>query len=170
MSLNSNSNSNIIEIYADYIYYVIIGEKKSIEHVIDVLTAEKVETYVEYLCLKASVPIAKHNENIERCKQIEIQLDPIVEEAHACAYSSHDLENSYMIVCLKIIENNYILTFPRYIMVEGDDPQKGLITEFSRLSKNKLTTLLSQSIMLYNDIVIGSKQDTMLYISALKNK
>jgi len=161
-------NSNIIEVYADFIYYVIIGEKKSVDYIKNILSSEKVETYVEYLCLKASVPIAKHRENIEKYKQIEVQLDPIVEEAHACAYSSCDMKNSFMIVCLKIIENNYILTFPRYVMVDGDDPEKGLINEFSRLSKNKLTALLASTIRPYD--VIGSNKDTILYLSILKSK
>lgn len=161
-------NTNIIEIYADYIYYIIIGEKKMVNNIMTILANEKVDNYVEYISVKANVPLAIHKENIEKLKNIVITLDPIVEEAHAKAYSLCDMKTAYMMLYLKKIDNKYILTFPRYIMVDGDDPEKGIINEFSRLSNNKITHLLENTISLHD--IIGIKKDTLLYMSILKSQ
>lgn len=168
MGGKNNKNNNIIEVYADNIYYAIVGSKSEIDNVINILRTEKVESYVEYMALKTNIPLAKHKEKIEHHKQTEISLDPIVEEAHACAHSCFNSKSSYMIVCLKIIENHYILTFPRYIMVDGDDPEKGLIDEFNRLSRNKLNKIVRSTIRPYD--IIGRNRDAILYISVLSDQ
>ena len=168
MRLGNPRKNNIIEVDAEYIYYVIIGDKEQVDKVISILKEEKVDNYVEYLCLRAIMPIAKHKENIEFERHISLKMDNIVEESQACAYSCNNSRNAYMLVCLKMIDDQYILTFPRYIYVYGNDPQKGLMNEFSRLSKNRLNTLLTSTIKPFD--VIGSKKDTILYVSVLNKQ
>ena len=166
--MGGKKNKNVIEVYADYIYYAMVGDKEEIDRIVNILRTEKVENYVEYMSLKTSIPLAKHKDKIEQHKQTEIKLDPIVEEAQAHAHTCYNSNNSYMLICLKMIENNYILTFPRYIMVDGDDPEKGLINEFSRLSKNKLENIIRSTIRPFD--IIGTNKDAILYVSVLSRK
>jgi hypothetical protein len=161
-------NKNVIEVYADYIYYVPIGDKEKIDYIRDTLVAADVEKYVEYLSLKTMIPLACHKEVLERKRCRSIKLDPIVEEAQAHAFAHHDAHDSYMLACLKFIDNSYILTSPRFVMVDGNDPEKGLNKEFSRLSKHKLDAMLANTIKPI--AIIGSKKDAILYVSKLTNK
>ena len=160
-------NSNIIEVYADYIYYLPIGDKEKIDYIKNTLVNADVEKYVEYLSLRTMVPLAYHKEILEKKKSFSIRLDPIVEEAQAYAFAHYDLRDSYMLVCLKFIDNSYILTPPRFVMIDGNDPEKGLMKEFSRLSKQKLDPMLINTIKPI--AIIGSKKDAILYISKLTN-
>lgn len=159
------SDKNVIEIYADFIYYVILGDKEEVDDVARILNKNKADDYVEYISLKSSIPLAKHKEKLEKHKHKLIELDAIVEQAQAYSYTCYDTKNCYMLICLKIINGELILTFPRYIMLDGDDPEKGLLNEFARLSANKLNEKLSSSIRPLD--VIGTNNDVILYVSVL---
>lgn len=167
MGGKKKGDKNIIEIYADFIYYVIIGDKEEIDDTVKILNKNRADDYIEYLSLKSSVPLAKHKEKLEKQKNSSINLDPIVEEAQAYSYTCYDTKTCHMLVCLKLIDNEYILTFPRYIMIDGDDPEKGLLNEFARLSANKLNNKLASTIRPLD--VIGSNNDVILYVSVLTN-
>lgn len=161
-------NKNVIEVYADFIYYIPVGDKEKIDLIRDTLKDADVEKYVEYLSLKTIIPLAYQKELLEEKRKHPIRLDPIVEEAQARTFAHHDVRDSYMLICLKYIDNSYILTPPRFVMIDGNDPEKGLIKEFSRLSKQKLDSILSGTIKPI--AIIGLKKDTILYVSKLTNK
>lgn len=160
-------NKNVIEVYADFIYHVPIGDKNKIEQIKDILTDANVEKYIEYLSLKSIIPLASHKEILEKKRNQVIRLDPIVEEAQAHVFAYYDIPDSYMLVQLKYIDDSYILTFPRFVMIDGNNPQKGLLKEFSRLSKHRLDAILYNTVKLI--AVIGSKKDSVLYVSKLTN-
>ena len=161
-------NTNVIEIYADYIYYIPLGEKDKIDQIKEILTIAGIDKYVEYFSVRTIVPLATFKECLERQRDLLIKLDPVVEEAQAHAYASYDSHKSYMLVCLKCIDGAYILTPPRYVMIDGNDPEKGLIKEFSRLSNKKLDHILINTIKPV--AIISKNRDTLLYISILANK
>lgn len=161
-------NKNVIEVYADYIYYIPIGDKDKIDYIKNILTETAVDKYVEYLSLKTIIPLAHHKEILEKQKQYVIQLDPIVEEAQAYAFSHYDIHCSYMLICLKYIDGCYILIPPKFLIIDGNNPEKGLAKELSRLSDRKLDDLLANTIKPI--AIIGPRKDTVLYISKLTNK
>src|ERR1700739_4887917 len=97
-------NKQVVEVYADFIYYTPIGDKERIDHIRDTLTAENVEKYVEYFSFRTIIPLAVHKDILEKRRKLMIKLDPVVEEAQAYAYSNHDTRDSYMLVCLKFID------------------------------------------------------------------
>jgi len=158
-------NKQVVEVYADYIYYAIIGTKERIDHTKNILKNANIEKYVEYYSLKTIIPLAIHKEILEQRKNLSIRLDTVVEEAQAHAFANYDSRESYMLVCLKIIDGSHILTFPRYVMVDGNDPEKGLIKEFSRLSNRKLDAILFNTIKPV--AIINKDRDTILYVSKL---
>lgn len=158
-------NSNVIEVYADYIYYLPVGDKEKIDYIKNILVSAGVEKYVEYLSLRTMVPLACHKEILEKKRELSIRLDPVVEEAQAYAFAHYDMRDSYMLVCLKFIDNGYILTPPRFVMIDGNDPEKGLMKEFSRLSKQRLDSVLINTIKPI--AIIGAKRDAILYVSKL---
>ncbi|AYV83601.1 MAG: hypothetical protein Hyperionvirus9_18 [Hyperionvirus sp.] len=161
-------NTNVIEVYADYIYYIPVGDKDRIDFIRDTLTAAGIEKYVEYFSVKTIVPIAFYKEMLEHHRKLIIKLDPVVEEAQAHAYASYESNNSYMLICLKSIDDVYVLTPPRYVMVDGNDPEKGLVKEFSRLSNRKLDIMLANTIK--PAAIISKNKDTILYISKFTSR
>lgn len=161
-------NSNIIEDNTDYIYYLPVGNKDKIDFIKNTLVNANVEKYVEYLCLKTIIPLASHKEILEINRSISIILDPIAEEAQAHAFAYYDLYDSHMLICLKSVENGYILTPYRLIMTDGNNPEKRLMKEFSRLSKQKLDSILLNTIKPV--AIIGPKKNALLYVSKLTDK
>lgn len=156
-------NNNVIEVYADYIYYLPIGNKEKIDFIKNTLLNANVESHIEYLCLETIIPLASHKDILEKSRSISIKLDYIVEEAQAYAFAHYELRDSYMLICLKATDNRYILTPPRFILMDGDDPKKGLQKEFSRLSKQKLDHMIENTIKPI--AIIGKKKDTLLFVS-----
>jgi hypothetical protein len=162
------NDSNIIEIYADYIYYAIAGDKENIDELANLLNKTNIENYIEYFSFKTIVPLAKQKSILEKNKKINIKLETIVEEAQAHTYYNYTFSDSYILVCLKKINNKYILTFPRFIMVDGDNPERGLIDEFKRLTNNKLNPMVENTIKPI--AIMGKNKNTVLYFSYLTNK
>ena len=158
-------NKQIVEVFADQIYYIPVGDKERIDYIKKILTDANVEKYVEYLSVRTMCPLAVQRDLLEKRRGFSIRLDPVVEEAQAYAYASHETPSSHMLLCLKLVDGNYILTPPRYVMVDGDDPEKGLSKEFSRLSHHKLDSILQNTIKPI--ALISRHKDTILYVSRL---
>lgn len=171
-------NDKILEI--DLIYYAIIGTKYEIDNTALILSNANIDNYVNYLSLKTSIPLMNHKELLENKLKKNIKLDSIVEEVHAYAYSCHNAKNSHMIVCLKTIDNQLVMTFPRYVMNDNsdnsnnsnndnnsdctDDPVNSIRMEFARLSRNKLRLPIKAHS------VFGDNNEILLYVSIIDKK
>lgn len=165
------TNKNIIEVYADYIYYGIIGDKQKIEHVKNILTESQRKTpnnQIEYYNLKTIIPLVLYKECIEKYKNIQIKLDPLVEEAQANLFASLNSPSSYMLVVLRNNNGEYVLEYPKYQISEDKDPELMIEKEFSNLSNKQLDKLLSKTIKPI--AILGPNRDVILYTSKLVTK
>jgi len=160
-------NKNVIEIYVDYIYYIPVGEKNKIDEMRKILSETNDDENIEYYSLKTIIPLANYREIFEKKKKCSIYLDPIVEEAQAHAFSHYSETESHMLVCLKKNDEKSYLVPHKFHMSDGDDPEKEVVKEFSKITSGKIDKSYLHNIKPI--AVIGSNKDVILYSSKILN-
>ena len=135
----SNKNTNIIEIIAEYIYLVIIGDKATLKNFAINLKKNINNNDVNFIITRLDIPILFEYDNITQNTKKILKLDNSIESAQSYAYAQesfiltkekkitnkkHNNKDNYM---LMMIEND-ILRFPKIDLVE-EDPEKKSSTD-----------------------------------------
>jgi hypothetical protein len=130
----SNKNTNIIEIIAEYIYLVIIGDKATLKNFAINLKKNINNNDINFIITRLDIPILFEYDNITQNTKKILKLDNSIESAQSYAYAQesfiltkekkitnkkHNNKDNYM---LMMIEND-ILRFPKIDLVE-EDPEK----------------------------------------------
>jgi hypothetical protein len=136
-----NEKNNIIEIIADYIYFVITGEKKELEEL--KLKLEEHDSESKYLICRLDIPISFRFNKIQKLHNQKLTIDMGIESAQSYALAQEqfifykfmnkkkidlhvdDLKPKYML--MQVNEN--ILRFPKLELNDEDEPEK-LIMEW----------------------------------------
>jgi hypothetical protein len=170
--MNGENNINIIEITADYLYIIILGDKSSIDELIyDMQSNDKIED-VQYISVKIDNPSANKcdelikniildDNNIKSFKNII--LDDGIETAQCYTYAEGYNNQLYMLMILtkNNNSNNYILGFPKFNLNDDDDPEI-LIENWFRKKIKRIPTGLKKNFKL---ITIVGKNTNILVIA-----
>lgn len=129
-----NKNTNVIEIIAEFIYLVIIGDKATLKNFALNLKKNINDTNIQFIITRLDVPILfEYDKIIENSKKI-LKIDNSIESAQSYAYAqesfiltkerkisnkNNNTKENYM---LMMIEND-VLRFPKIDLVE-EDPEK----------------------------------------------
>lgn len=131
-----NEKNNVIEIIADYIYFVITGDKKELIQLKEIL--EKKDSESKYIVSRLDIPISFKFKKIEKIFNTKLNIDNGIESAQSYALAQEqfifyklmnkkkiDFESSndkpkYMLMVI----NDNILRFPKLELNDEDDPEK----------------------------------------------
>ncbi len=132
-----NKNTNIIEIIAEYIYLVIIGDKETLKNFSINLKKNISDLHVQFIITRLDIPILFEYDKItENAKKI-LKIDNSIESAQSYAYAQesfiltkekkifHKNNNTKENYMLMMIEND-TLRFPKIDLIE-EDPEKMII-------------------------------------------
>jgi hypothetical protein len=146
---NIDKNVNVIEIIAEYIYLVIVGEKNKLDIFIKKINNNMNNNKINFIISRLDIPILFEYDKIQYKfnKQFnkQLKLDYSIESAQSYAYA----QESYILSKNKknnnnLIENNNdkymlmmicddILGFPKIDLVE-EDPEKMIIDWIKKYS------------------------------------
>lgn len=135
--MKKNTNTNIIEIIAEYIYLVIIGNKTTLKNFAFNLKKNINNNNINFIITRLDVPILFEYDNIIKNTKKILKIDNSIESAQSYAYAQESFilkkekkitnkqnnnNDNYM---LMMIEND-ILRFPKIDLIE-EDPEKMII-------------------------------------------
>ena len=169
-----SEKTNIIEISADYIYFVIVGEKKNLENLIKNMEKYNKDNIKKFITTRLDIPIINSHCKIEKSCNKKLVLDLSVESAQSYAFAQeqfiftrsnkkfieNDLNLNYMIM---IIEDN-ILRFPKIDLVD-EDPEK-MIINWIKYHNGIIPYELKKTIKPLS--LIGYNNDILVYMAKLK--
>jgi hypothetical protein len=133
----SQKPTSIVEIMAEYMYLVIIGEKDNLKDFVNNLKNNVMDDKKKFIITRLDVPILFEYDKIRNTAKKELIVDMGIESAQSYAYAQEpfilprvnkkkqlkmDHTENYM---LMIIDDN-ILRFPKIDLTE-EDPEKMII-------------------------------------------
>jgi hypothetical protein len=133
----SEKKTSIIEIMAEYIYLVIIGEKNDLKQIVDYLKNNVYDDTKKFIITRLDIPILFEYDKIIKNVKKELIIDNGIESAQSYAYAQEpfilprinkkkifkmDHTENYM---LMMVDDN-ILRFPRIELTE-EDPEKMIL-------------------------------------------
>jgi len=133
----SEKTTSIVEIIAEYMYLVIIGEKNDLKEFVNNLKNNVIDDKKKFIITRLDIPILFEYDKIQKTAKKELIVDMGIESAQSYAYAQEpfilprcnkkkqlkmDHTENYM---LMIIDDN-ILRFPKIDLTE-EDPEKMII-------------------------------------------
>lgn len=173
-----NQKTNVIEISAEYIYFVMIGAKKDLIDLIKNMKRYNKENNnninkKKFIIAPLDIPIIYLYEKIEKKSNKEIKLDYSIESAQSYAFAQeqfifpsqkkkfteNDNSNNYMIM---LIDDN-ILRFPKIELID-EDPEKMIIDWFKK-NNGFIPSHIKKSIKPLS--LVGYDKDILVYMAIL---
>lgn len=167
--MNVDNQVTIIEITADYLCLVIIGDKITIDELITNIKEFGSTDAVEYIALKIDTPIA--NKCVELSKNLEIDITPDdgVESAQCYTYAEGYNDQSYMLMCIKE-ENDKghkKLTYPKFELGDEEYPEV-IIENWFKKKVSKLPSGIKKNLKPIT--IVGSKSNILVVSTKIKHK
>lgn len=170
-----NEKSNVIEIIADYIYFVITGDKQELLELKDKLEKKDVESI--YMVLRLDIPISFRFEKIQKTLNTKLNIDNGIESAQSYALAQeqfifYKMTNKRKLdiepICdrpkyMLMVVNDNVLRFPKLELNDEDEPDKIIIDWINK--KNIQNNNLKNSIKPIS--LVGFDNEILVYTAII---
>lgn len=171
------NKTNVIEISADYIYFVMIGTKKDLLGFIKNMERYNKENNKEnnkkFIITRLDIPIIYLYDKIEKKSNKELKLDYSIESAQSFAFAQeqfifpcekkkfieNDMANNYTIMLI----DDDVLRFPKIELID-EDPEK-MIIEWIKKNNGFIPTHIKKTIKPLS--LVGYDKDILVYMAKL---
>ena len=170
----SNKKCTIIEIVADYIYFVMMGTHTEIEEYCKLLSKKNINHIndIKYISLRIDIPISFACEKLEKnYGKIFIETGTESAQSYAFAQDSYIIKNknnsldtmfntkiTHMLMIIEDINGVKKLKFPKLELHDQDDPESIVLDWIKEISgyipKTIKKTIRPISIVGYNDDIL----------------
>ncbi len=155
-----NNEIPIIEVVADAIYLVVLGNKKIMNSFVEKINNNK----TKYMVFKIDIPIAIKCKELHELLNTNVTLGTDVEIAQCYTYAEGYENKNYMLMCMENNNNNIILTFPKIKLNENDDPEE---TIYNWLKKKKVSKSVKKTIKPIT--LVGEHDEILVFAVKLIN-
>jgi len=171
-NIKEKKETNIIEITAEYIYFVIVGDKKKIQTFIKNVEKhnKNKEINTKFIITRLDIPILNEYDKIQKKLKKEIRLDYSIESAQSYAFAQEQFifpdrkkifkENDSNINYMVMIVEDDMLRFPK-IDLTDEDPEK-MIIEWIKKYNGHLPAQLKKTIKPLS--LVGYNKDILVYM------
>jgi hypothetical protein len=162
----ADNQVTIIEVTADFLMLVILGEKKLINEFISDLNQIN---DIKYIAVKISDPIADkcyelNNENLN----LNYIIDDGVESAQCYTYADGHDKNTYMIMTITTLNNINILSYPKFELDDDCDDPENIIIQWFKSTIKKVPYGIKKNIKLIT--IVGIESNILVISTQLKSK
>ncbi len=171
--MNVDNQVTIIEITADYLCLIVLGDKTTIEDLIEDVKLANPSDFVQYIAVKIDNPIANKcfelGEILNRDKKKikTVCLDDGVETAQCYTYAEGYHSQSYMLMTVHEDDTKYILGFPKFELGDEEDPEIIIEGWFKKRVK-RLPSGIKKNMKLIT--VVGPQTNILVIATKIKNK
>ena len=170
-----NNQVTIIEITADFLCIIILGDKTSIEDLISNIKKNNPNDKTQYMAVKIDNPSANTcyeiTKTIENNKSFKpVLLDDGVETAQCYTYAEGYHKQLYMLMMLDDKNDSYIFGYPKIELSDDEDPEL-LVEEWFEKKINKIPNGIKKNMKLIT--VVGSNTNILVIatkINTIKKK
>ena len=178
--MNTDNQVTVIEITADYLYLVIIGDKSSIEYLINEIKKYNTSDIEQYIAVKINNPSANKCCELTKSLNKYIDIDSIdinkiktviiddgVETAQCYTYAEGYNNQSYMLMTLIENDNNYILGYPKFELGDEEDPEI-IVEEWFKKKIKKFPKDIKKNMKLIT--VVGTNTNILVIATKISKK
>lgn len=149
----------VIEVTANIIYLIFVGDKASIEKIIKSLTNNK--TDIKYFSIKIDTPIAEKCNELSIIQNKQIFIDLGIEVAQCYTYAEGFNKNNYIILTL----NDNIISYPKIEIKENNNVEKII---YAWLNKNLINIPKSIKETLKPLTMVGNNDNIIVFLAKIK--
>jgi len=174
-----NKKYTVIEVVADYIYFVITGTHSSLNKFINTIKISEKYNDKKFFPVRIDVPLAFSIDKLEKNNNIKIIIEEGTESAQSFALARHSFihnktninddefnHSTYMLVQLEFCEDNnsYKLKFPKLELQDDDDPEEVLL-KWVKYNGCKISSNMKKSIKPIT--LVGCNEDILVYTAKI---
>lgn len=175
--MNIDNQVTIIEITADYLCLVVLGEKNTIDELILSIKKHNPTDIAQYLAVKIDNPSAnkcneimqglEKNLNLNNNLQMNVFVDDGVESAQCYTYAEGYSNKMYMLMTLIEQNNDYVLGYPKFELGDEEDPEE-LVEEWFKKKIKRVPKGVRRNTKLVT--VVGSNTNILVLATKINNK
>lgn len=185
--MSIDNQMTVIEITADYLCLVVLGDKSSIENLIydmkNTCSSENLTNNIQYIAVKIDYPSANKcyelTKSLNNVTDIEesdttsitkiknVIIDDGVETAQCYTYAEGYHSQLYMLMSITEQDNSYILGYPKFELSDEEDPEI-LVEEWFKKKVRKIPAGLKKNMKLIT--VVGSNTNILVIATKINNK
>lgn len=163
-----NKKYTIIEVVADYIYFVITGKFNELNKFI-----KEFNKYSDrkFITCKIDIPLAFICDKLEKSYNCKIVIESGAESAQSFTFARHSFihnktnniddsytEKTYMLIELEKNDDYYKIKFPKLELHDDDDPEEVILKwvkgNGASISKNMKKTIKPITLVGYNEDIL----------------
>lgn len=171
--MNIDNQVTIIEITADYLCLVVLGDKMTIDELIEDIKLANPTDSTQYIAVKIDHPTAnKCMElsdflNCNKNQTKNIILDDGVETAQCYTYAEGYHCQTYMLMNISEEDTKYILGYPKFELGDEEDPEI-IIEGWFKKKVKRLPSGIKKNMKLIT--VVGAETNILVIATKIKNK
>lgn len=182
--MSIDNQVTVIEITADYLCLVVLGDKSSIENLIydmkNTCSSENPRDNIQYIAVKIDYPSANkcyeltkslNNgidiEELDTTKIKNVVIDDGVETAQCYTYAEGYHSQLYMLMSITEQDNAYVLGYPKFELSDEEDPEI-LVEEWFKKKVRKMPAGLKKNMKLIT--VVGANTNILVIATKINNK
>lgn len=125
----------IIEITADYLYLIILGDKSTIDDLVNDIKVSNPTDSTKYISVKIDNPAANKSFELTNVLNKDVIVADGVETAQCYTFAEGYNNQSYMLMTVQEDNNTYVLGYPKFNLDE-EDPEIIIENWFKKKIKN----------------------------------
>ena len=171
--MKNKSKPNVIEIAAEYIYFVIIGNKKNLCDLIKNMEKYNNDNNKKFIVTRLDIPIMYIYNKIEKKSNKKLILDNSIESTQSYAFAQEQfifpcekkkfIDNDSTINHMIMLIDDNILRFPKIDLID-DDPEK-MISEWIKKHNGYIPVEIKKTLKPLS--LVGYDRDILVYIANL---
>lgn len=171
--MNIDNQVTIIEITADYLCLVVLGDKLTIDELIEDIVLTNPTDTTKYLAVKIDNPTANKclelsdSLNINKQKIKKVVPDDGIETAQCYTYAEGYHCETYMLMIVLEEDDKYVLGYPKFELGDEEDPEIIIEGWFKKKIK-RLPGGIKKNMKLIT--VVGPQTNILVIATKIKNK
>lgn len=156
----------IIEVTADIMYLIIVGDKKDINNFVEDLNKNNKDNTIKYVSARIDIPTSVKCDQLQKLYKKKINVDNGIESAQCYTFAEGLNKKSYMLLMLEEGENNVTFSYPKMNLDDDADPEE-LIHTWIKKRVGKIPYGIKKSMKPLT--LVGVDDNILVYMAQIKN-
>lgn len=157
----------VIEIAADIIYFVLVGDKIEIDNLVEKFNAKNKDSTIKYVSARLGVPTSIACEKLQKILNKKLEIDTAIESAQCFTYAEGFNKRTYMLMILSENDKRFTLGFPTMELSDEIDPED-IIINWIKKRCGTLPRGIRRSIRPIS--LVGNDEDIIVYVAKLSKE
>jgi len=154
----------VIEILAEYIYFVLVGDKSAIDEIVEKCNSRNTDTSITYISTRLGLPSAIRCDRLQKALNAKVEIATGLESAQCFTYAEGFDKKTYMLALLEEGDKKFVLSFPKMELTDEDEPED-IILAWIKKRVGNVDRSIKKTIRPIS--LVGNNEEIIVYIAKL---